>query len=141
LEKTGFPLVSSAFPNEVPPVAGIDNAKLKVFEDHKANLAKVEEAKAKGETPPILLLPGMKVLEAYIDETETAAKEGKPAPKVLMTTLDSDLVTLLRQKRAGKPVEARLEEELTKRKIWWDTQGYPHYEQDKGPLVDARLYG
>ena len=45
-EKTGFPFVSELAPVEVPKVAGIDNAKLKVFLDYAGYLAKVEEAKA-----------------------------------------------------------------------------------------------
>ena len=81
-----------------------------------------------------MLAPGMASLQAYIEETDKAAKEGKEPPKVLMTTVESDLVTLLRQKQAGKPVEANLEKILTGLKTWWDTQGRPHYEEDKKPL-------
>lgn len=143
-EKTPFPLLSNVFPNYAPPVAGIDNAKFDMFTQYGANLAKIEAAKAAG-TPeselPRILPPGMSALEAYIDETDKAVKEGKPAPKVLMTTVESDLVTLLRQKREGKPVEAKLEENLMKLKKWWDTEGRYHYEADKGPLIEARLYG
>src|SRR5207249_11557339 len=43
-EKTGFPIVSSILPTQVPPVAGIDNFKLKVFEDFMANIGKVRAA-------------------------------------------------------------------------------------------------
>lgn len=35
-EASGFPIVTQILPNEVPPVAGLDNAKLKVFDDWKA---------------------------------------------------------------------------------------------------------
>src|SRR5437660_1457981 len=49
-EKTGFPLVSSVAPDKVPPVAGIDNAKYKVFEDHLAHVG--------GANPPRLPAPG-----------------------------------------------------------------------------------
>jgi hypothetical protein len=140
-EKTGFPIVTSIFPTQVPPVAGIDNAKFKVFEDYKANLAKIEADKAAGKEPPRILPPGMVSLNAYIDEVDQAKKEGKAPPNVALTTMESDLVTLLQQKRDNKQVEPKLEENLTKLKKWWDTEGRPHYDEDKGPLVDARLYG
>jgi MFS family permease len=35
----GFPFVTQLLPEEVPPVAGLDNAKLKVFDDHTKVLA------------------------------------------------------------------------------------------------------
>ena len=140
-EKTGFPIVTSILPNQVPPVAGIDNAKLKVFEDYKANLAKIDAAKAEGKEPPRILSPGMDALKAYIAEVDNAAKEKKEPPKVALTTLESDLVILLRQKQAGKEVEPKLEQDLTNRKEWWDKEGRPNYEKDNERLVPARLYG
>ena len=141
-EKTGFPLVTSVFPNEVPAVAGIDNAKFKVFEDHRANLARIEAAKAANKTPPRLPEPGIPALEAYIAEVDKAKAEKKDPPDVAMTTLDSDVITMLRQeKRDPKLVEAKLKENLTGLKKWWDREGRPNYEVDKDPLVDARLYG
>ena len=63
------------------------------------NLAKVEAAKQAGQEPPRMLAPGMPALLAYIEETNQAAKDGKEPPKVLMTTLEADLITLLRQKQ------------------------------------------
>ncbi len=36
LEKTPFPLVTGVLPEQAPPVAGLDNAKLKVFDDYTA---------------------------------------------------------------------------------------------------------
>ena len=115
-----------------------------MFEDYKANVAAIEAAKA-ANTPsaelPRLVAPGITGLQSYIDETDRAAREGKAPPKILLTTLDSDLVTLLRQKKAGKTVDQQLEANLMKLKKWWDTQGRLHYEEDKDPLLDARLYG
>ena len=137
----GFPLVSTMFPEKVPPVAGIDQKKYGMFKEYKGNLAKIEAAKNAGQEPPRMLAPGMTSLQTYIEETDKAAKEGKEPPKVLMTTVEADLVTLLRQKQAGKPVEANLEKTLTGLKTWWDTQGRPHYEEDKKPLEEADLYG
>jgi MFS family permease len=141
-DKKGFPYVSNVFPTEVPKVAGIDNAKFKVFEDHSKNLQKIEAAKKEeGKDPPRLPAPGIAGLDEYMEQVDRAKQEGKPAPNVLLTTLESDLVTLMREKKAGKEVEAKLEANLTKQKKWWDTEGGPHYEEDKKPLVDARLYG
>ena len=105
-EKTSFPFVTSMFPTQVPPVAGIDNSKFKVFEDYKAGFG----------------------------------ADGKRKPDA-KTTLDSDLETLSRQEKEGKAIEPKLKENLTKLKRWWDTEGQPHYEVDKGPLMEARLKG
>ncbi len=131
LDKKGFPIVTSLFPEQVPPVAGIDNKKYGVFKDYMANLAKIEEAKKAGKDVPRLVPSGLPALEAYIDEYDKDAKEGKPAPNVLMTTMESDVVTLLRQKRAGKSVEPKLKESLLDLEDWWATQGQPHYDEDK----------
>ena len=140
LDKQGFPIITPLFPNEAPLVAGIDNSKLKVFEDYSGNLAKVEAGKD-DKDPPKLIGPGLPALDAYIDAVDKAKKEGKDPPKVLLTTMESDLVTLLRQKRDNKPVEPKLEESLIKLKEWWDKDGRPNYEKDKEPLTAARLYG
>jgi MFS family permease len=113
LDKRGFPLVTAVFPNQVPPVAGIDGAKFKVFEDYKGYLARVEAAKAQGQEPP----------------------------KGPATTLEADLETLRRQKAEGRTVGAKLEENLTKLHEWWVKEGQPNFERDKEPLLDARLYG
>src|SRR5439155_14638330 len=45
---TPFPLVSDLAPDKLPPVAGLDNGKLKVFDDYGVKLA-AEAKKAKGE--------------------------------------------------------------------------------------------
>jgi MFS family permease len=138
---TPFPYVTSIFPTQVPPVAGIDNAKFKVFEDYKGNLAKIEADKKAGKEPPKLIDPGMDALKSYIEEVDKAKKEGKEPPKVLLTTLESDLATLLREEQAGKKVEEKLKTELTKRKEWWDKDGLPNFEKDEKTLVPARLHG
>ena len=97
-QPSGFPLVTAALPNTAPPVAGLDNSKLKVFDDY------------------------------------AASKGGK-------TTLDADLETLHREKEAGKPIEPKLEENLTNLHSWWVKEGQPNFETDRAPLVTARLYG
>jgi hypothetical protein len=135
-EKTGFPLVTTILPTQVPPIAGIDNAKLKVFEDYAANLAKAEQDKNVR-----LISPGMDALKAYLDETDKAAKENKEPPKVLLTTLESDLVILLRQKRENRSVEPKLEQNLISLKEWWDKEGRPNFDKDKEPLISSRLFG
>jgi len=102
LEEKPFPLVTSIAPNQVPPIAGLDNAKLKVFMDYDAGFGPDGQRK-----------PGAK------------------------TTLESDLETLSRQENP----EPKLKENLTKLKEWWDKEGRPNFEKDKGPLMEARLYG
>jgi MFS family permease len=102
----GFPLVTSLAPEQVPPVAGLDNGKLKVFDDWSG----------------------------IVDE-DGKRKEGKK------TTLESDLETVARVEKEGKPVDTKLKENLTKLKKWWDEQGEPNYKTDKPKLDEARLYG
>jgi MFS family permease len=104
LEKKPFPLLTSLMPEKVPEIAGLDNAKLKIFLDYKAFLA--------------------------------GADKSGPA-----TTLEADLATLKKEKEAGKKVEEKLEQTLTKQYDWWTTSGKPNFDTDKTPLVDARLDG
>lgn len=113
LETTGFPVATQVAPEKVPPIAGLDNAKLKVFDDYSGYLAKVELAK----------------------------KDGKEPPTGPATTLESDLATLEKEKAAGKPVEAKLEKELGERQKWWVSEGLPNYSTDKEPITVSRLYG
>lgn len=81
-EKT-FPLVTSAFqklgmPDYVHPVAGIDNAKLKVFDDYTKGLD------ASGKTKP-----GAKTtLESDLETLANQEKEGKPVPEKLKANLN-----------------------------------------------------
>jgi MFS family permease len=113
LKPGGFPVVSAVSPDIAPPVAGLDNAKLAVFDDHSGNVAKIEQAK----------------------------KDGKEPPKNLKTTLESDLETLQKEKAAGKPVGEKLEKSLNDLKAWWDKDGLPNFEKDKDPLNEARDTG
>jgi MFS family permease len=106
LEKTGFPLVTDVLPGTAPAVAGLDNAKLKVFDDYSAGF--------------------------------DADGKRKPDAK---TTLESDLEVLKSQEAAGKPVEPKLKENLTKLQEWWVKDGLPNYEADKPNLAAARMYG
>ncbi len=112
-KESGFPLVSEYAPGTAPMVAGLDNAKLKVFDDYKGVLAKIEAAK----------------------------KANKEVPKDTMTTLESDLATLKKEKDAGKTVPEKLEKSLTDLKTWWDKEGLPNFDTDKDKLDAARDYG
>jgi MFS family permease len=112
-KENGFPILSEYSPETAPKVAGLDNAKLKVFDDHKGILAKIDAAKSANEA----------------------------APKDLLTTLEADLATLKKEKDAGKPVPEKLETTLTALKKWWDTEGLPNFETDRDKLDAARDYG
>lgn len=112
LKAKGFPVVTDLNPSFAPPVAGLDNAKLKVFDDYAGYLGKVEEAK----------------------------KAGREAPK-FATTLDEDLDTLAKEKAANKPVGEKLETNLKELKKWWEEKGKPNFEADKAPLAEARDTG
>lgn len=102
----GFPVLTAVLPTQLPPVAGLDNSKLKVFDDWGG----------------------------VVDGTGKRI-EGKK------TTLESDLETLARLEKEGKPVEVKLKDNLTKLKKWWDDEGVANYEADKPKLGEARLYG
>lgn len=109
----GFPVLTAVLPDKVPPVAGLDNSKLKVFDDYGAVLA----------------------------DKEKIASAAKPDKLKTKTTLESDLETLNKVKQEGGNVEPKLEETLTKLKTWWDQEGRPNYDTDKPSLNEARLYG
>src|SRR5262245_2382719 len=85
-EKKGFPLVSDLAPDKVPPVAGLDNSKLKVFDDHTGVLA--DRAKGKTDSKTTLesdleKLAKAKEVEPNLQKNLNAQKEwwetkGKP---------------------------------------------------------------
>jgi MFS family permease len=101
-----YPIATSLAPDQVPPVAGLDNAKLKVFDDWGG----------------------------VIDENGKRI-DGKK------TTLESDLETIARLEKEGKPVEPKLKDNLVKLQKWWDEEGEPNYKADKPKLDEARLFG
>ena len=113
VDSNGFPIVSQFMPDLAPKIAGLDNQKLKVFNDHQGNQAKIKAA-------------------------EDAKKE---IPKDLKTTLDADVETMKKEKAEGKPVGAELEKSLTDLSNWWATQGKPNFATDQKPLNDAVDYG
>lgn len=113
LKADGFPMVSATSPDIAPPVAGLDNSKLKVFDDYKGVVAK----------------------------NEAARKDGKEPPKDNMTTLESDLATLRKEKAEGKPVGEKLEKTLNALHDWWVKDGLANFEKDKAPLDEARDIG
>jgi MFS family permease len=100
-DKSRFPLVTDLFPEKVPPVAGLDNGKMKVADDYGA--VKADKSKE--------------------------------------TTLETELARIEKDKSEGKKVEEQLDKSLHKTKKWWDDEGKPHYEADKGPLKEARTFG
>ena len=112
-DEKGFPILTSLFPKEIPLVAGIDNAKLKVFDDYNA----------------------------YLEKTDKALTDGTPGPTGPATTLDADLATIDKLKAEGKPVEPKLEQNLQKLKEWWTNEGLPNFEEDRRVLIPAELYG
>jgi MFS family permease len=112
-EAKPFPLLTQLFPDKVPLIAGLDNGKLKVFDDYAGHLAKIDEAN----------------------------KAGKEPPKGPATTLEADLDVIKKLKAEGKTVEPKLEENLTGLNRWWETKGKPNYAEDKDKIQDARLHG
>jgi MFS family permease len=116
-DTSGFPLLTSILPDLLPPVAGLDNAKLKVFDDFSAHVARVEQAR----------------------------QDGKEPTKETATSLEADLKRVREynaaQKAAGREGEEKLEQSLSDLNHWWSTVGLPNFDDDKKPLNEARLYG
>ncbi|QDU23252.1 MFS transporter [Urbifossiella limnaea] len=77
-EPSGFPLVTDLAPAEAPPVAGLDNAKLKVFDDYAAGTD--DKGVRKPDAKPTTLDADL----ATIAEQE---KEGKPVEAKLKESL------------------------------------------------------
>lgn len=83
--KTGFPIVSTYLPDKLPLIAGLDNGKLKVFDDYtgladkskgkttlESDLATLNEEKAKGVKVEATLEKNLNNLKKWWDE------QGKP---------------------------------------------------------------
>jgi MFS family permease len=170
LDEKGFPIVTDILPTQVPKIAGVDNSKLKVFEDYNAGFD--EENKLKSDTQvkltdeSFLGIKGEGVSEAVSskliplknkvmkkkDLEEELGKLLSPVEKehfqnvimknvVVETTLESDLDTLKKAEPEGMQTESKLKKNLTKLHEWWIKEGKPNYEKDKRPLLDAKLYG
>jgi MFS family permease len=91
------------------------------------------------QVPAVAGLDGLK-LKVFDDWGGVIDDEGKRV-EGKKTTLESDLETIARVEKEGKPVDAKLKENLTKLKKWWDEEGQPNYKADKPKLDEARLYG
>ncbi len=74
---SGFPILTKLMPDKVPPVAGLDNSKLKVFDDYSADrktttldadLAAVQKAKAAGSKNEEELEKSLNVLKKWWEE-------------------------------------------------------------------------
>jgi MFS family permease len=76
-DKKGFPYLSDILPNAVPLVAGIDNAKFKVFEDYAGGFDADGKRKPDAKT----------TLESDLDTIARQEKEGKKVESKLKETL------------------------------------------------------
>jgi len=113
LKKDGYPVITGLMPTQLPKVAGLDNSKLKVFDDYNAIQAKTAGLKS-GE--------------------ELKAEEK-------LTTLDKDLATVAKEHADGKAVGKQLEKNLNELQEWWIKDGLPNYGDDIEALEKARLVG
>lgn len=82
-EESKFPVLTSLAPTFAPPVAGIDNAKFKVFQDYKAYV----EAQASGQSLPEFPT----TLQADIATLEREKAAGKPVEDALEKQLRARL--------------------------------------------------
>jgi len=90
-EKSIFPIVTDLAPAEAPPVAGLDNAKLKVFDDYKGGLD--DKGNRKADAKPTTLDSDL----ATIAQQEKDGKAVEPKLKENLSKLKSWWET------AGKP--------------------------------------
>ncbi|HEV3386309.1 MAG TPA: hypothetical protein VG097_15920, partial [Gemmata sp.] len=170
LDEKGFPIVTGILPTQVPKIAGIDNSKLKVFEDYNAGLDADDKLKPetqvkltdettvalKSDSVPDAVIAKLiplknkvlkkKDLEVELDKL--LSKEEKEQFQnvilkqvIIETTLESDLDTLKREEAEGKQIEPKLKTNLTDLHDWWKKEGKPNYDKDKKPLLDAKLSG
>jgi MFS family permease len=77
-DKKGFPLVTTLLPDEVPPIAGLDNAKLGVFDDYTKNLDASGKPKPDSKT----------TLESDLETLAKQEKDGKAVPEKLKSSLN-----------------------------------------------------
>ncbi|MGL6074008.1 MAG: MFS transporter [Fimbriiglobus sp.] len=112
-DKQGFPFVGDKLPDFAPPVAGLNNSKLKVMDDYTGKLA-AEKAKAEG------------------------TKFKKDA---LTLTLENEIATINKVKEKGGKVEPEFEKGFNDQMTWWKEKGQPNYSNDQKKLDEARLHG
>ncbi len=164
LAPSGFPVVSSVLPSFAPPVAGLDNGKLKVFDDFKGNVFAVRAANADKDKPekvpyvldatdskrdvPVMIGDKSEAIavdfitaEKYAEVEKQAKADGKPVRPLLSTTLQGDLATIKKEKDANRPVEPKLEENLNGLQKWWVTDGQTSFSADENKLDTARVHG
>jgi MFS family permease len=119
LKPSGFPVVSAFSQDIAPPVAGLDNAKLKVFDDHKANLAKV------------------KFFDENKDSADPKVKEKVKARPVLLSTRAVEVMGKLEAAK-GKPLDGVKSEAMdaylkSYAEVEKENQGKPESEQKSLP--------
>ncbi|QJW93823.1 MFS transporter [Frigoriglobus tundricola] len=77
-DASGFPVFTSITPDQFPPVAGLDNAKLKVFDDWGGVIDPTDWKRKEGKTT---------TLESDLETVERLEKENKPVEKSLKENL------------------------------------------------------
>jgi MFS family permease len=115
-------LIAAPVPG-LPPIAGLDNAKIGVLNDGGKQLAEdIQTLKQSGETlTEEQRLTLKKEIDAWADKGELTA-DGY-----------STMLTLFGKLAADK--------DLKMLDLWWKNQGEPHAKDDKELVNEARLYG
>jgi MFS family permease len=106
LDERGFPYVTDIFPTQVPKIAGIDNAKLKVFEDYAAGFD--ADGKRKPDAKPTTLESDMETLK----KEEASGTKIEPKLKESLTNLHEWWVT------EGKPNFEKDKDILVKARLY-----------------------
>ena len=102
-KESGFPVFSAIAPDLLPPVAGLDNAKLKVFDDFNGNVGSVraaQKAKAASETaPPVPLVLADAIVLGTKPEAvqEVTVVEGGETVKVPLRLITQEAYDALKE--------------------------------------------
>ncbi|MCL6643054.1 MAG: ASKHA domain-containing protein, partial [Candidatus Bipolaricaulota bacterium] len=137
----GFPILSSLFPQVAPKVAGIDNARLKVFQDYAAILDENGKPRPQQKT----------TLESDLETIETLKRQGRPVEPKLEENLrklyqwwleeglpyysqDQNILPQARLHGAKMALLSREAwakcEEIAQSATYYDLISFPHYYEE-----------
>ncbi len=114
-QENEYPIATYVAPGTAPKIAGLDNAKVGVLQNHAGNLKAFEDAAA-----------------------AKAANPSLPDPKLGRLKLEDEIAVLDKELAEKRPVEPKLEASLRGRLDWWKSDGLPNYDADQ-PVVDRAV--
>lgn len=136
-KESGFPVFSAIAPDLLPPVAGLDNAKLKVFDDFNGNVGSVraaQKAKAASETaPPVPLVLADAIVLGTKPEAvqEVTVVEGGETVKVPLRLITQEAYDALKEQAVKDKKEPPA---LLKTTLQGDLATVAHLEKESKPV-------